>query len=263
MASLHPIISSPRTHAERAFTLIELSIVLVIIGLIVGGILTGRDLINAARINSEIAHITRYETAVNTFRTKYNEMPGDFGQAARMISGVTSGHNGNNNGMIAYATFGADSDYRELAYAYEHMSKARIIEGSYDGDPANWMQSAASTIPRSKLSPDLALQLGGALTSTGTTLYGQGITASDANNSISWTPLQFSWMTVKDSYSIDAKMDDGEPDRGRFFTINSDAEDGSAPGSTCIAGKYNITDGTPSYRMSSTPADCLSVYIFK
>lgn len=65
------------THHSKAFTLIELSIVLVIIGLIVGGVLVGRDLITSAAARSQISQIERFHQAVNTFRGKYGWMPGD------------------------------------------------------------------------------------------------------------------------------------------------------------------------------------------
>src|ERR1039458_6521771 len=86
------------------FTLIEISIVLVIIGLIIGGILVGQDLINAAAIRAQIAQIEKYNTAVRTFQTKFNALPGDmnattataFGFAAR---GTFAGQ-GDGNGLI-------------------------------------------------------------------------------------------------------------------------------------------------------------------
>src|SRR5665213_1826112 len=59
------------------FTLIELSIVLVIIGLIVGGILVGQDMIKAAEVRAQISQIEKYNQAVNTFRAKFNAIPGD------------------------------------------------------------------------------------------------------------------------------------------------------------------------------------------
>ncbi len=59
------------------FTLIELSIVLVIIGLLIGGVLVGRDLVNSAALRAQISQIEKYNTAVNTFRVKYGYLPGD------------------------------------------------------------------------------------------------------------------------------------------------------------------------------------------
>jgi prepilin-type N-terminal cleavage/methylation domain-containing protein len=68
---------NPNLIQQAGFTLIELSIVLVIIGLIVGGVLVGQDLIKAAEIRATISQYEKYNAAMNTFRTKYNGMPGD------------------------------------------------------------------------------------------------------------------------------------------------------------------------------------------
>lgn len=81
-----------------------MSIVLVIIGLIVGGVLVGQDLIRAAGVRATISQIEKYNTAVNTFRGKYGALPGDlnasvatqFGFAAR---GPFAGE-GDGNGVI-------------------------------------------------------------------------------------------------------------------------------------------------------------------
>ena len=83
---------------KTGFTLIELSIVLVIIGLIVGGVLVGRDLIHQSQLSAQIAQISSYNAAVHTFQTKYNCMPGDCVNASQFFSGAT---NGNGNGQVA------------------------------------------------------------------------------------------------------------------------------------------------------------------
>src|ERR1700733_3923945 len=62
---------------KRGFTLIELSVVLVIIGLIVGGILVGRNLVDASEVRAQITQIEKLNQAVNTFRDKFNGIPGD------------------------------------------------------------------------------------------------------------------------------------------------------------------------------------------
>lgn len=56
---------------ETGFTLVELSIVLVIIGLIIGGVMVGRDLIKTSEVRSQISQIEEFKTAVNTFKVKY------------------------------------------------------------------------------------------------------------------------------------------------------------------------------------------------
>ena len=62
---------------KHGFTLIELSIVLVIIGLVTGSVLVGRDLIRASEVRAQITQIEKYQTAVNTFKGKYGYLPGD------------------------------------------------------------------------------------------------------------------------------------------------------------------------------------------
>src|SRR5476651_1560647 len=79
-----------RGQSEHGFTLIELSIVLVIIGLIVGCILVGQDLISAAEVRATVGQIEKYNSAVNTFRGKYNSMPGDMTADAAAAFGFTT-----------------------------------------------------------------------------------------------------------------------------------------------------------------------------
>jgi len=62
---------------RQGFTLIELSITLVIIGLIVAGIMTGRSLIEGATIRKQASEFERYNTITNTFKIKYGCLPGD------------------------------------------------------------------------------------------------------------------------------------------------------------------------------------------
>lgn len=75
---------------NRGFTLIELSIVLVIIGLLVGGILVGQSLIDSAKISNFVSLISESDAAVNAFEAKYNGLPGDH-----------KGFGGNGDGYVA------------------------------------------------------------------------------------------------------------------------------------------------------------------
>jgi prepilin-type N-terminal cleavage/methylation domain-containing protein len=96
-----------RLHQARGFTLIEMSIVLVIIGLIVGGVLVGQSVINAAAIRAQVTQFEQFNHAVNTFRDKYYCMPGDCENATTLFPTLSSYYctayacsNGNGNGVI-------------------------------------------------------------------------------------------------------------------------------------------------------------------
>ncbi len=65
----------------NGFTLIELSIVLVIISLIVGGVIGGKSLIRSSEIQEIVTKLNNYRTAVNTFTLQYDALPGDFSEA--------------------------------------------------------------------------------------------------------------------------------------------------------------------------------------
>jgi prepilin-type N-terminal cleavage/methylation domain-containing protein len=85
---------------QSGFTLIELSIVMVIIGLIIGGILVGQDMIRTATIRAQIAQIEQFNTAANAFKSKYDCLPGDCTPAEAATYGflTRSGAQGDGDG---------------------------------------------------------------------------------------------------------------------------------------------------------------------
>ena len=136
----------PARKITTGFTLIELSIVMVIIGLVVGGIMVGRTLIRSSEIRSIGSDIERFEAARNTFRTKYNCLPGD----CRTASSIGLGNNGNGNGYVDHYAASA-----EVWLFWKHLGAAGLIEGNYSGiaGPVNNTDAVIGyNIPGSRIS---------------------------------------------------------------------------------------------------------------
>lgn len=123
---------------QAGFTLIEIAIVLVIIGLLLGGVLKGQELITAARVRNLISNQDGVKAAYFGFLDRYRSLPGDYSQANAQanIPGCAACLGGNANGQIS----GAD----EPQIAWEHLSKAGFITGSYTY-PASAAAAPANT----------------------------------------------------------------------------------------------------------------------
>ena len=75
----------------NGFTLIELSIVIVIIGLIVAGVVGGQTLVKQAKLRSIITDVQKTQTIINTFFLEYGAMPGDMPNASNYWTGAYDG----------------------------------------------------------------------------------------------------------------------------------------------------------------------------
>ncbi len=114
---------------RSGFSLVELSIVLVILGLLTGGILSGQSLIRAAELRSLSTDIQRYKAATYSFRDKYFGLPGDLTNASSFWSSAV---NGNGNGKINMANNGANA-VNEAFQFWHQLAASGLIEGSYTG----------------------------------------------------------------------------------------------------------------------------------
>ena len=138
-------------NCRSGFTLIELAIVLVIIGLLAGGVLVGQHLIKAAEIRATISQIERYNTATNTFKGKYGALPGDipatlvtqFGFSAVPTRGGVQGR-GDGDGILEGYNYSASTAYTcntsnncyitgEPMFFWEDLStNSGLIEGGFN-----------------------------------------------------------------------------------------------------------------------------------
>jgi prepilin-type N-terminal cleavage/methylation domain-containing protein len=132
---------------QSGFTLIEIAIVLVIIGLLLGGILKGQELITGAKVRNLIAQVDGVKAAFFGFQDRYRAYPGDYSQASANIAGVGGSStpdpkfNGNGNGRIEDTN---TDGFREEVLVWDHLSHAGFITGTY---------IAATGAPDPKASP--------------------------------------------------------------------------------------------------------------
>ena len=116
---------------QRGFTLVEIAIVLVIIGLLLGGILKGQELINSARVRNLADTSTGIQAAYYGFIDRYRRVPGDWNAAgASAAIGATINSGGNDSGQIDNGEEG-NPDYVEPNAMWVQMAAAGFIQGSY------------------------------------------------------------------------------------------------------------------------------------
>lgn len=246
-----------KTHG---FTLIELSIVLVIIGLLAGGILVGNDLIKAAEIRGTISQMEKFNTAAQTFKLKYNYLPGDIPVNEAGAFGFfqlnTCPRCG--NGIIDAPT--------ESYIFWQHLSEAKLIEGAYGQNPNNPLRPEdglpTSTpagyeklfLPEAKI-PNIFFYVWP--TWRFSTTDGSPFDLRNNDYGIhDITPIV--------AYTIDGKIDDGKPNTGKIINytqpnwIDSDGNPIAALWSNDASAGYCTYGGTQSYTAdvlyNTTPA---------
>jgi prepilin-type N-terminal cleavage/methylation domain-containing protein len=212
-----------RIASKAGFTLIELSIVLVILGLLAAGILVGSNLIEAAQIRSTITQVEKINTAILTFKVKYNGIPGDLLSTEAQAYGmeVRSGAVGHGNGdeILQYCDGLAEStQYQfgcEAALLWRDLTFAQLIEGNFNTATDAPIIFAAGEeslyFPQAKLPGNYivaAYSLSGDVQRSHIfAITSPALSAGSYANKNRLTPFQ--------AYSIDSKTDDGISNTGR------------------------------------------------
>lgn len=241
------------------FTLIELSIVLVIIGLIVGGVLVGQDLINSSRIRAQIKQFEDYKLALNNFKLKYNCLPGDCASATAF--GFTG--NGDGDGVLEMSSIAAsvyncswidDNSYTtpdcnfngEFPLFFQHLSAAKMIAGSFDGTWVLGKGYPTVTINESKGMIAAGAWHGGSADTipdylkdtynfpAGFWLHVQ-FCGRTADLGPAWANDDCGVLTPLQTRQIDIKIDDGKPLSGHFWGYTGDYDVSIRP-SLCLNG---------------------------
>lgn len=194
------------------FTLVELAVVLLVIGGVVVAVLKANELVLNARVRKAITVHHGYHAAIASFFDRYRYLPGDHPAATVEIPRVQ--FNGNGDGRVerAAAAAGPTGTSQEDLLAWEHLSRAGMIDGSYALTPA----SPELTFPRNPW--------GGYLDFAFDNDYGPpGSTPSPRH-----TLKTGNQIPVEVVSEMDYKMDDGNAIAGEF-RFSAHARDGTPP----------------------------------
>ena len=212
---------------NKALSLLELSIVLVVVGLLISAVSSGSKLVHQAKLNSLIKDVGKYTESVNNFKQIYKYLPGDM-VGAYELWGASCGatkHKCDGDGDGKVESLGANDDDNEYNRVFHHLSLAEILSGfidtthgtstiDLDGEICN--EGYGATDPGVN-SPEFALR-GGSLALTYVKkskkhkwVIGQGPRCAH--------PL-YSLFTPKGAEIIDKKLDDGIYDQGKILIFN-------------------------------------------
>lgn len=261
----HPLLNS--TKLKHAFTILELSIVLIVIALIIGSIMVGQSLIRSSELQAVTTELGKYSQAVSNFTDKYQALPGDFSGATAIWGAAHATHatcittttgklttcDGDGDGRIVDHTTDAapniTSTYYEQFRAWQHLANAQMIDGNYSGiaTSANFTYTISTDIPTSKLTAagwkimtvstrDLTIpNISEIVFDTGTYSGGEVLWFGGAyfEDTQRMTPV----LSSREAYDIDIKLDDGLGGTGKVL-----AQTNSAAGTCTTASAYQADD---------------------
>lgn len=205
----------------QGFTLVELAIVMVIIGLLIGGILKGQELLQSADIRAIISQVNGIGAASSTFFDKYGSIPGDINDATLKIRGCSAPcGNGNGDGNVGnlldtnslgrvQAGITAMPDV-ETSYFWKHLALADLIK-EVDANAPITLPEFGVTHPKVSLGGGFEVATFSRSSGDWTT----GLSLRYQNSLASQPYPQMAVITGRVAQEIDSKMDDGVPDIGR------------------------------------------------
>jgi len=224
MARVKGSIKTAANTPEKGFTLVELSVVIVIIGLIVAGVVGGQSLVNQAQLRDIVSSIAKYKVAHNSFRTQYAAFAGDLSNANSYWAAAADG---NGNGRIGNdGAYPGDDYFGEPLQFWNHMALAGLLKEVLDPNDAGTPDfQPGINVPATNFHDGMYVA----------SFWGIGFPIFNTNGNVivvasaAATGYWEGMFTAREGFSLDKKMDDGRPATGFIYV---DAGNASVPAGT-------------------------------
>lgn len=248
----------------QGFSLLELSIVIAIIGLIVAGVFAGTHMLDSSKNKAFISEIQKYKMAIDSFKERYNSLPGDLRSAERYWGTYSSTNpegtrNGNGNKHI---------DIAEIFAGWHQLALSKIITGNFfvslegSNNPGAHIPTLGVEVPKSKhlLNVGFGFRGGKKIYSSngkywedalGRKISGEYLEIGNSKQGTSY--LNKAVFTNEAAFFIDQKIDDAKPGSGIFLVSATDNSNG------CINGNNHQTE----YNLNSLNIECVGIFIFE
>src|SRR5438094_413261 len=222
-------IINSKNSTQGGFTLVEIAIVLVIIGLLLGGILKGQEMITQAKIKNVIADFSGVSAAYHGYQDRYRAIPGDDPNAGTRWTTAPAAVSGSGDGIVAgtYNNGGATCTTAfESCSWWDHLRKAGFVSGNGAQQPFN------------AVTGQVGVQTGDGAATPGPTLLNVA-----AGNGFVGLIICSANLPDKIAIAVDTQMDDGASNQGSVRALIQ-----SAPNPNVGAGQV----ATPSYAETGT-----------
>ncbi len=226
---------------QRGFTLVEIALVLVILGLITGGILGGQALIRSSELKAQLKDFEMISAAHHSFREQYNCIPGDCRDTSRYFPSIGNGDgdgyvevwpaSGSNEGALYFLSLDAAGllplQTPEFALAPEYRRSRLFTTRNFA------YINFYDRYPGGGYSP--------------TTLLGTGIAWINYSSNVNSPWANAPALRPEDSYNYDVKIDDGKALTGNYLSV---------AGFTGPSTTLNCIDGSGNYVLTNTDVAC-------
>jgi len=198
---------------KKAFSLVELSFVITLMGLFAISVVVANNFIENTKLASFIKQVNSYKSSVKLFKMSYNSLPGDIVNATSVIDNVSN--NGNGDGIINWN----DENY----YAWNHLSAVEYIKENFSGVATSGVAVINDNVPEALIADGV----GYSLAYVSGAESGYGYVAGSARNILvvarecpgcsNFRSVGQNFLTTKEAYKIDKKFDDSYAKTGLIY----------------------------------------------